>query len=164
MAAVRPRIRVRKATPADGPALADVHFAAFGPDIMSHLMYPDGVSQDAMAKFATSLFPSAEPNGKADVETIVMVAEALPDGSPDDGSGEIVAFGKWYLNRNPRAEAEWNVERVMTAEMLGEGVNVEAYQWFIGTLDRKAKSFMRGDPSVRKHHTLKRDIPFSHQE
>lgn len=88
-----------------------------------------------------------------------MVAELLPntaaladvsaDGS-DAQTTEVIAYAKWMLFRAPRPESEWNVERLMTAKLLGEGTDVEIYDEFIGGLHRMRRRWMRGDPAFGK--------------
>lgn len=139
----QPRIRVRRAVPDDVPDLVRIHFDAFGPGIMNRLMYPDGGSASARASFGKSFFPPS-PAGQPvpQVETVTMVAEMLPE-------EEIVAFAKWRLVKEPLPEETWDAaEEPMTAEMLGEGVDVDVYRAFIGDLHRLRKRWMRGDPCV----------------
>ncbi|KAK0630233.1 hypothetical protein B0T17DRAFT_216403 [Bombardia bombarda] len=156
-----PRLRVRPATPADVEAILDVHFAAFGPDIMDQLMYPQGVSADARTKFGYSFFPPTAPNEKGSDdaaskpshkkkkgELLVMVAEELP-ADDDSTPGQIIAFSKWTLSREPRSEEEWNDgSENETAETLGEGCDVTVYNEFIGALHRKRRVYSRGDPAL----------------
>ncbi|KAK3945212.1 hypothetical protein QBC46DRAFT_277620 [Diplogelasinospora grovesii] len=143
MAAAGPRIRIRDAVPADAGAITEINYAAFGPDIMDKLMYPNGVSDNARRKFESGLFAPKHPSAKG--ETIIKVAELLPV-SDNDGPGEVVAFSKWVLYREPRPEAEWNVEHLDTAETLGEGVNVDVYNNFFGAMHRKRRQWAKGDP------------------
>lgn len=140
----KPRIRVRRATPADVPDLVRIRFDAFGPGVMNQLMHPNGGSASARANFGKSFFPP-QPAGEQhppDVENITMVAEVLPE-------EEIVAFAKWRLVKEPLPEEKWNAaEQPMTAEELGEGSNVDVYRAFIGGLHRLRKRWMRGDSCV----------------
>ncbi|KAK0730199.1 hypothetical protein B0H67DRAFT_475633 [Lasiosphaeris hirsuta] len=143
---VKPRIRVREATPADVPAMVDIHYDAFGPDVINQLLFPGGVTQDARDKLSLTFFPPAVPGAKPGPETTYMVAELLPEGVPDGGPGEVVAFAKWVLFREQRPEEEWNTPRVVTAEMLGEGSNPEVFNSFIGAMHMAKVEQAKGDP------------------
>jgi hypothetical protein len=149
MAAPKPRIRVRRAVPADADTLVDIFEAAFAPDVMQGLMHPGGFTADARAKFGATFFPNDKKG-----ETIVMVAERLPDDGPDDGPGEMVALSKWILHREPRTEDEWNVETPETVETLGEGSNATIHNEFIGGLERKRREQAKGDPALSKYPLL----------
>lgn len=149
MASSPSRIRVREATQADAPAITEIHFAAFGRDVISQLMYPT-VSQDARDRHTASIFPSEASDGKKLSETITMVAELLPEDAAVNARGEVVAFGKWMLRRQPVPEEEWNVETPVTSEMLGEGSNAEVYNWFIAALHRRYREIARGDAHLCK--------------
>jgi hypothetical protein len=151
MAEAQPRIHIREATPDDVDSLVDIHFDAFGGGIMSRLLNPNGPTQEARAKFASMFFPEAIENPTG-VEPFTMVAELLPKDATDTDSPEIVAFGRWLLCRQPRPESEWNVETVMTAEQLGEGVDVDFHNSFIGGLRRKNALLAKGDPCLRKSY------------
>lgn len=155
------RIGIRRATAADVDAITQIFFDAFSRSVMTRLMHPKGPSADARAKFAASLFPAEGdadgPAAKSEPgETIIMVAELLPggaDGGGDDGDdeqGEIVAFAKWWIAREPRSEAEWNVDEPMTAETVGEGVELDVKQRFIGGIHEMRRRWVRGDPAVGK--------------
>jgi len=147
MADPKPRLRIREAVPADATALAEIQFSAFGPDIINRLLFPNGVTEDALAKSASWLF--TPPDAKQSSERLLTVAELVPEDGPADGPGEIVAFAKWSLRRQPAPEEEWNVEPpVMTPSMIGEGADLEAYKWFHGTLHRRFREIGRGDPML----------------
>ncbi|KAK3335942.1 hypothetical protein B0T19DRAFT_436759 [Cercophora scortea] len=150
--APKPRIRIREATRADLSEILDVHFEAFGPDPMNQLMYPAGVTENAREMFGHSLFPP-ESEAAADEnkhgETRIFVAELLADDTADDVPVEIVAYAKWQIFRHERPETEWNVEDPpMTTEILGEGVDAEVYNAFLGGMHRVRKTHSRGDASV----------------
>ncbi|KAF3760925.1 hypothetical protein M406DRAFT_358399 [Cryphonectria parasitica EP155] len=169
-ASQKPRITVRRATPADAQDLASIHFDAFGPDVMDRLMYPGGVTDSARSQFCKDLFtlpydinsnkdekPASATGAAATTtttsspaaENIVMLAELH---HPEDGEGaanpnpEIVAFAKWELIKEPLPEEKWNVVKEYTSEMLGEGVNVGVYTAFIGDLQRLRRKHLKGDP------------------
>ncbi|KAK3393250.1 N-acetyltransferase-like protein [Podospora didyma] len=149
----KPRVRVREATPADVDQIIDVHFAAFANDSFNQLMYPNGVSADARAKFAASFFPPETPDTAAAAikkgESLVMVAELFPDGNGGHSSGEIVGFARWVLQREQRTEEEWNVvQPPPTEEMLGKGVDVDVYNAFIGELHNWRRKSAKGDPAL----------------
>ncbi len=153
-----PRLRLRDATPADLSRLTDLFFDAFKLDTGNRLMHPNGVSASAKEKFSSSFFPSAEtdsepgrgPNGEHPKkgEKIIMVAELLPPEGPQDGPGEIVALSRWTVNREPREEWDWDHNVPLTAEMMGEGVNLEVANAFIGDLKRLERKHTRGDPHI----------------
>lgn len=151
------KLRIRRATPSDVPDLVRVNFDAFGPGVLDRLIYPDGGSESARAKFAKTFFPEPEDSGSekppaSSVEQIVMVAELMPDSEEEQRAPpEIVAFGKWELVKEPLDKAQWTREvEVLTAEQLGEGSNADVYNTFIGGLHRLKRKWMRGDPGLRK--------------
>lgn len=144
-----PRLRIRRATPDDAGAIAKVHFEAFGPGVMNRLMHPGGVSEEARAKFAGSIFPPPGEQQPGDV--FVVVAEL----EEEDGGGRdpvIVAFSKWKLVREQQPPEEWEKEGAheMTAEQLGEGANAAVYNEFIGGLHRMKKGWVKGEPHLRE--------------
>ncbi|KAK5651509.1 hypothetical protein OQA88_11963 [Cercophora sp. LCS_1] len=124
MASANPRIRIREATRADAAIMTEIQFAAFGTDVINQLMFPT-VTEDAKKKHTASVLADMTPDGKKSSETILMVAELLPEDASVNGPGEVVSFGKWILRRQPVSEGEWSVETPVTAEMLGEGSNVD---------------------------------------
>ena len=148
----RRRIRVRKATLADADALVKIDDDAFASFVMTRLMHPNGFTADAKAKFAASLFPPNRAHGtpsKPDPrELIVMVAELLPEDPDDDSRGEVVAFSKWVVTREPLPESVWNVAEPMTAETVGEGVDLGVFNTFIGGIHAMRRSWVKGDPSL----------------
>ncbi len=150
MGSAKPRIHVREGTPADVPILTKIHFDAFAPDPAGQILNPKGLSEDAKLKFGIGLFPPDTPGVKSSEESLVTVAELLPEDGPDDGPGEIIAYGKWSIYREARPKEEWDVDLVFTADMVGEGGDPEAYQFFIGGLAKLTKSFTRGDPHMCK--------------
>lgn len=147
-----PRLRIRRATPADAGAIAKIHFEAFGPGVMNRLMHPGGVTEDARAKFAGGIFPPADKAADASAEVIVMVAELLAEGSEADGGKDapIVAFAKWKLVKEAQPREEWEAHGDMTAEELGEGADAAVYNEFIGGLHRMKKRWVKGEPSLRE--------------
>lgn len=167
----KPRLRIRDATEADVPAIARIHFDAFGPGIMSRLMYPRGFgalddgdpSSSAIAKFAESvLAPLEQPASRSSsrplpAERVVMVAEEVfPDDEGEEGEGkekekvgEIIAFAKWKIVKEPLTAEEWDVEiKDKTVEEMGPWVDVDVYNAFIGGLNRTMKGFQKGEPLV----------------
>jgi hypothetical protein len=146
----KPRIQVRQATVADVPTMVDIHYAAFGLDVMDKLMHPNGVTEDIKTKFGSTFFPAADPaKPKKKGETIIMVAELVPEEADSVAAPEIMAFSKWVLQREPRTEEEWNVEEPpMTVEQLGEGSDVDVFNAFIGGLHRKRRLWAKGDPCL----------------
>lgn len=150
-----PRLRIRRATPDDAGTIARIHFEAFGPGVMNKLMHPNGVTEDARAKFAGSVFPPADKAANTSTEVIVMVAELLAEGSEADGAthgppATIVAFAKWKLVREPLPREEWEGHGEMTEEELGEGADAAVYNEFIGGLHRMKQRWVKGDPCLRE--------------
>ncbi|KAL1864277.1 hypothetical protein VTK73DRAFT_6008 [Phialemonium thermophilum] len=158
MTGASPRIHVRRATKADADAILDIHFAAFLPSATNRLMFPNGVTPDARVKFGQSLFPeepatgdgaAQKPSGDSGPETIVTVAELLPDSGTEGDAGEVIAFAKWVVYYEPRPREVWDAPRTpMTVETLGEGVNVDVYERFIGEVREMRKKWMKGEPGV----------------
>lgn len=146
------RIRVRKAVLADADALVKIDDDAFASSVMTRLMRPNGPTADAQAKFAASLFPAATADGtpsKPDPrELIIMVAELLPEDPNDHSQGEVVAFSKWVVTREPLPESVWNVAEPFTAETVGEGVDLGVFNTFIGGIHAMRRSWVKGDPSL----------------
>ncbi|KAM7194032.1 hypothetical protein V8F20_008128 [Naviculisporaceae sp. PSN 640] len=141
------RIRLRDPTPADLPIMADIHFNAFGTNVMGKLLSPGGVTEAQKQRFAAQLYPPPEPtieNG----EVIFKVAELFPEGVSDDAApGEVIAWAKWELYRHPRTEEQWNVEvPFQTLESLGEGSNPEVHNAFLRALHIKRRDLAKGDP------------------
>ncbi|KAG7292835.1 hypothetical protein NEMBOFW57_002880 [Staphylotrichum longicolle] len=152
MATNNPRIRVREATPADIDAIVDIHFAAFDDNVMNQLMYPGGPSADSRAKFGANVFPRPESNaGDAAKkgQSILCVAEYLPEDATADTSGEVVAFAKWLLHREPRVEAEWKGEEFnATTESWGEGCDTAVVNAFIGEMTRIQRDHAKGEAAL----------------
>ncbi|KAK4451414.1 puromycin N-acetyltransferase [Podospora aff. communis PSN243] len=149
MATPKPQLRIRAATQADATTLAEIHSAAFGPDIISQLLFPGGITEDGKAKTAYWMFPPPDPDPKAATpERLIMVAELVPEDGPADAPGEVVAFAKWTLRRKPIPEEQWNADPPIEAGMLGEGSNIEVYKWFNGTLHRRFREIAQGDPML----------------
>lgn len=150
-----PRLRIRRATPDDAGAIAKIHFEAFGPGVMNKLMHPNGVSDDARAKFAGGIFPPPDKAADTSAEVIVVVAELLAEGSQADGGTQeppaVVAFAKWKLFREAQPREEWEGgHHEMTEEQLGEGANAAVYNEFIGGLHRMKARWVKGDPHLRE--------------
>ncbi|KAK0734723.1 hypothetical protein B0T26DRAFT_670977 [Lasiosphaeria miniovina] len=146
MSTATPRIRVREATPADARQMADVQFEAFGPDVFNRLMYPAGDTEDSRQRFAAGLFQPETPEAPKKEESVLTVAELLPE---EFGQAEIVAFARWIVRRESRPEEEWNVpEPPRTAEQLGKDCNIEVFTYFIGALHDKRREHTRGNPAV----------------
>ena len=148
-----PRLRTRRATPDDAGAIARIHFEAFGPGVMNRLMHPNGVSEDARAKFAGAVFPPPDKAADPSAEIIVMVAELLPEASEAGGGAHgpaIVAFAKWRLVREAQPREEWEGHGEMTEGQLGEGADAAVYNEFIGGLHRMRQRWVKGDPCLRE--------------
>ncbi len=149
------RIRVREATPADIDAIVDIHFAAFDDNVMNQLMYPGGPSADAREKFGASLLPQHRPEAGGNTgksgEPFLCVAEYLADDAPADSPGEVVAFAKWLLRRQPRTEDEWKGDRfAATAESWGEGCDTAVVNAFIGEMNRIQQEHAKGEAALCK--------------
>lgn len=149
----KPRLRLRRATPADVPDLVRVHFDAFGQGVMHRLMYPGGPSEGGRARYAAAFSPppagDGDPSKPSPVDTFIMVAETLPVEGEAGGRPEIVAFAKWRLVKEPVPEDTLEPLREFTAAELGEGTNVEVYNAFIGGLHQLRRKWMKGDPCLR---------------
>ncbi|KAK3329935.1 N-acetyltransferase-like protein [Apodospora peruviana] len=141
------RIRVRDATEADVPAMVDIHFDAFGADVMGQLLNPGGVSEDAKQKLGAGFTPPFEETVEKG-KILLKVAEIIPGDAADDDKtpGEVVAFAKWVLFRRPRTEEQWNVKQTFTEEMLGKGTNIEVYSDFIERLHDERRQLAKGNP------------------
>lgn len=137
---------------ADGDALAKINSDAFASSVMFRLMYPNGSTADSQAKFVASLFPAEKTDGPASKpeprESIIMVAELLPEDPHDDSQGEVVAFSKWAVTREPLPESVWNAAEPLTAAAIGEGVNLGVFKTFIGGIHAMRRSWVKGDPSL----------------
>jgi hypothetical protein len=151
-----PRLRVREATRADIDAIVDINFTAFDDNVMNQLMYPGGVSADSRAKFGSKIFPADTAVGAAGSpakrgEHFLCVAEYLPEDGPADRPGEVVAFAKWLLHREPRTEAEWRGEEFnATVETWGEGCDVAVVNAFIGEMTRIQRDHAQGEAALCK--------------
>ena len=150
-----PRIRVREATPADIDAIVDIHFAAFDHNVMNQLMYPGGPSTDARKKFGAYLVSQLALEGSAggaakSGQPLICVAEYMSDATPD-GPGEVVAFAKWLLHRQPRTEEEWKGEAFnATKETWGEGCDTAIVNAFIGEMTRIQRDHAQGEAALCK--------------
>ncbi|ROV96295.1 hypothetical protein VMCG_07733 [Cytospora schulzeri] len=135
------RLRIRRASPADGSAIANIKSEAFGPGVMYKLMHPDGGSETARTNFAKKYFPSPEHTVDPSVEIIVMVAELLSGQERRDP--EIVAFAKWRLVKEPLPKEKWDVDYKITDEEIGEGSNIAGVAllaWGTGLADMEGKT------------------------
>ncbi|KAL2154632.1 hypothetical protein VTH82DRAFT_3308 [Thermothelomyces myriococcoides] len=144
-------IRVREAAPADLEAILDVYFSAFDDNAMNQLIYPRGATPACREKFGLSIFPQrpAGNNAKGKRETLVCVAEAFPDGESTEGPGEIIAFAKWQLQREPLPEDEWkNEEFKATAEAWGEDCDLAFVDAFIGGMNRVQRDNAKGEAAL----------------
>jgi hypothetical protein len=152
----RSHLRVREATPADVEAVVDVYFAAFDDNVMNQLMYPRGVSADTKKKFGAKLLPQppskdAGQGTTAKGQGFLYVAEYLPDGASADASGEIVAFAKWLLQREPSSEEEWkNEDFTATAEVWGDDCDLGVVDGFIGLMNRTQNEHAKGEAALCK--------------
>ncbi|KAL2264247.1 hypothetical protein VTK26DRAFT_9023 [Humicola hyalothermophila] len=147
------RISVRAATPADVDAISDVNFAAFDDNVMNKLMYPNGITDELREKnrerFMPALVKDDKPEDKKKGQELLYVAEYWPPNSPADAPGEIIAMAKWTLYREPRTEEEWKADDFKaTAERFGQGSNLAFIDAFIGGLNSKTQSHVKGDPHL----------------
>lgn len=143
---------------------------------MNRLIYPTGRTASAFEAFAKDFYPEATAAAAAStatatapatthkteenetspsaVEHIFMVAEeVIPIDNGDKERPErteIVAFGKWNHVKEPLPEEKWNVDKPATREDVGEGVDLEFFNDFIGGLQRLRRKNMRGDPCLRE--------------
>lgn len=122
---------------------------------MNELMYPDGGSADARAKFGASLFPprkggsgDEDLSGPAASESIPLVAELLPAEDDKDARPVVVAQAKWTVVREPLPDEVWDVQEVMTDEMMGEGASAAVYNAFIGGMHVFRQKWQKGDPHL----------------
>lgn len=136
------QIRVRQATPADAIALADIHFDAFSTGPMQGLLNPGGLTEDAKAKFAASLFPAPQQQPGGNVgERFVYIAELIREGEEP----EPVGLATWKVFRTERSREEWDVkEQPLTEEMLGKGSDPEVYHAFIGRMHGMRSQWIGG--------------------
>ncbi|KAK3309871.1 acyl-CoA N-acyltransferase, partial [Chaetomium strumarium] len=142
------RIRVREGTPADVDAIVDIYYKAFRDNVMDQLMYPGGPSEDARRKFTAKVLPRSTPEGEKG-ESLLCVAEYLPEGSPADGPWEVVAFGKWDLYREARTEEEWKADEFnATADTFGAGCDPSVINAFIGGMTRKQRDHAKGEAAL----------------
>lgn len=148
----KPRLRIREAVLADARTLAEIHFAAFGTSVISQLLYPNGPSEDTVARFTARIFPP--PDSKAtperdpsSSERSLVVAELLSEDGPDDGPGEIVAFARWALRKEAVPQEVWDVEPPVP-DSLGDGGNIEMFKWFNMALDRRVREIVKGEPNL----------------
>lgn len=151
MASTKPFIRVRKAELADTDAIVRIHYEAFDDDVMNQLMYPGGATEASRKRFGERVFPRPQSDEELAKhgETILNVAEYFPEGP--DGPGEVVAFSKWVLHRNPRTEEQWKSEDyVPTVENFGEGADLSVINAFIGELNRKQRDHAKGEAALCK--------------
>ncbi|CAP60181.1 uncharacterized protein PODANS_1_4960 [Podospora anserina S mat+] len=149
MASTKPFIRVRKAELADTDAIVRIHYEAFDDDVMNQLMYPGGATEASRKRFGERVFPRPQSDEELakNGETILNVAEYFPEGP--DGPGEVVAFSKWVLHRNPRTEEQWKSEDyVPTVENFGEGADLSVINAFIGELNRKQRDHAKGEAAL----------------
>ncbi|KAK4240437.1 hypothetical protein C8A03DRAFT_42051 [Achaetomium macrosporum] len=147
MAAIS-RIRVREGTATDVDAIVDIYCAAFSDNVMDQLMYPGGVSEDTRRKFAAKVLPRSTSEGGKE-ESFLCVAEYLPVGSPGDAPGEVVAFAKWALYREPRTEEEWKADEFKaTTDTHGEGCDPSVINAFIGEMTRKQRDHAKGEAAL----------------
>ncbi|KAL2165985.1 hypothetical protein VTG60DRAFT_3475 [Thermothelomyces hinnuleus] len=146
--------RVREATPADLEAILDVYFSAFEDNVMNQLMYPRGVTPTCRNRFGSRILPQrpAENDVKhagGKTETLVCVAETFPDRESTDGAGDIVAFAKWQLQREPLSEEEWKSEEFKAAtEVWGEDCDLAVVDAFIGGMNRVQRDNAKGEAAL----------------
>ncbi|KAK4098602.1 hypothetical protein N658DRAFT_517913 [Parathielavia hyrcaniae] len=147
----RHRLRLREATPDDIDAIVDINFSAFDDNVMNQLMYPGGVTADSKAKYAAKLFPQDGTESPAKKgQSLLWVAEYLPEEGPGDKPGEVVAFARWVLHREPRTEAEWKADgfTAATTETWGEGCDVAVVNVFMGGMTRAQRDHAQGEAGL----------------
>jgi hypothetical protein len=98
-----PRLRVRRATPADARACQEIRYTAFRPGPMSRCLYPGDVSEAAMEQLTAKFRNEIESEGQDKSRVHVIVAELLPE---DRASGEGVATDGGREAAIPAAGAE----------------------------------------------------------
>ena len=156
--------RIRKATLDDVESVVQIYLDAFGPSVMSRLMYPDGVNPTIRSKLAASFrsacntidSPFDVDGGKPPpAERVLMVAELLSEPASvleygSDGSrGKLIAYSKWEIIREPRAECEWKSPvRPETAEAVGEGVDLEVFNEFMGGMHNMRNGWVKRGPAL----------------
>ena len=153
-----PQIRIRDATATDIDRLVDLFFTAFSSDAGNKLMYPDGISASAREKFASRMLsshtattgPGRGPNGQhpkaADI--LVKVAELTAPQGPEGKGSEIIAFARWMWHKEQREDWDWDYSPYLTAESMGEGVNLEMANAFLGGLNKLEGKYTGGDPKI----------------
>ncbi|KAK4245685.1 hypothetical protein C7999DRAFT_33974 [Corynascus novoguineensis] len=150
-------IRVREATPADLEAIIDIYSLAFDENIMNQLMYPKGFTASCRKAFGSRFLPEQPAeDGKTSTggkkQTLVCVAEYLPKGDSTDGPGEIVAFAKWGLQREPLSEEEWKNETFeATHEGWGDDCDITVVNTFICEMNRIQRDHAKGEAALYLH-------------
>ncbi len=79
---------------------------------------------------------------------MVVVAELVSPDAPEGKTGNIIGFSKWTWNKEPREDWDWDHDLSLTAETMGDGVNLEVANKFIGGLKRLERKYARGDPNM----------------
>jgi len=148
-------VQVRLATQADVDDLVRINDEAFRPGIISRLLYPNGMPDDAKAKMAAGLAEvidevrpgpgashSSEPKAH---ENYVVVAEIIPQ--DEQAKPEVIAFARFEVWRKPRSETEWKAADPLSSPMA-EGANNELAEAFMGGIREMRLRNMKGDPSI----------------
>lgn len=157
MADLNPRlpIQVRKATRADIDNIVRINVDAFSPGIMTQLMYPTGMSDDAKSKYRAGVTKLIEEDEANEIdnskpkpkEAFIVVAETVP--GELQTSPEVIAYASWGIWREPRKEEEWNVVEPVSA-YTAEGANDDFMEAFMGGIHTLRRRNMKGDPGICK--------------
>ncbi|KAB5518085.1 N-acetyltransferase-like protein [Coniochaeta sp. 2T2.1] len=148
-------VRVRLATRSDIEDLVRINDEAFSPGIISQLLYPTGMPDDAKTKMAADLAEvidaagtgananhSSEPKA---YENYVVVAEIVSQ--EEQSKPETVAFARFEVWRKPRSETEWKAAESLSS-MKAEGANNELMDVFMGGVHEMRLRNMKGDPGI----------------
>ncbi|KAK4193216.1 hypothetical protein QBC35DRAFT_99517 [Podospora australis] len=144
-----PLVRVREAVPADVDDIIHIHYSAFDDDVMNELMHPGGATEESRKKFGERVFPKEDTSADAAKKgkDMLYVAEYFPEG--EGTPGQVIAFAKWTLYKEPRAEEDWKNENfVPTAENFGTTANLSVIDAFIGELHRKQRDCAKGEAGL----------------
>ncbi|KIW94951.1 uncharacterized protein Z519_04931 [Cladophialophora bantiana CBS 173.52] len=116
---------LRPADEADAPRIVEIERLAYASNPLNPILFPGPFPAEATAERAEGLVKQLHE------DPTIRWMKVL-----DTGTGEIAAFAKWNIIKEPREPSR--------ARQFGPGCNVEACEEFFGGIHRKRNELMGG--------------------